>query len=237
MSKEKDAIRKGKHLAFLLRHDQEAFSDGRIDRHGWRMVAEVQKLGYTRQMLDEIVATNDKQRCEYSPDGRRIRARQGHSIPVDVGLQEVTPPDVLYHGTATKFLPSIYKNGILPGSRLYVHLSPDKETAAKVGSRHGDPYVITIDCRKMLADGCKFWLSNNGVWLTKEVKPEYFNPYNVTEEQLKRVPSPDFWEMKERAKKFQASLPPYSREDYIREMKARGQYRTSDWMARKNKGE
>ena len=174
MSKEKDIISKGKHLAYLLRHDKEAFGDGRIDRHGWRMVSELTMMGFPRQILDEIVATNDKQRYEYSPDGRRIRARQGHSIPVDVGLQEVTPPDVLYHGTATRFLASIYRDGLVSGTRLYVHLSPDEQTAVKVGQRHGTPYVIKINCRKMMDDGCKFWLSNNGVWLTKEVKPEYF---------------------------------------------------------------
>ena len=154
MSKEKDIIRQGKHLAYLLRHDNDAFSNGRIDRHGWRMVSELLTLGYTRPVLDEIVATNDKQRYEYSTDGRMIRARQGHSIPVDVELQEVAPPDILYHG--------------------YVHLSPDKQTAIKVGSRHGTPFVIRIDCKKMLADGCKFYLSNNGVWLTEIVKPVYF---------------------------------------------------------------
>ena len=169
-----DVIKKGKHLAFLLRHDKEAFEDGRIDKHGWRQVSELAKLGYDRSLLDEIVATNNKQRYEYSPDGREIRARQGHSIPVDVELKEATPPDILYHGTATKFLESIYKKGLLPGTRLYVHLSPDEETAINVGSRHGKPYVIKIDCQKMLADGCKFFLSNNGVWLTEKVKPEYF---------------------------------------------------------------
>lgn len=174
VSKERDIISKGKHLAFLLRHDKEAFGDGRIDRHGWRMVAELLKMGYTRSVLDEIVATNDKQRYEYSLDGRRIRARQGHSIPVDVELREQTPPDILYHGTATRFLSSIYKEGLVPGTRLYVHLSPNEETAIKVGQRHGTPFVIRIDCRKMQADGYKFYLSNNGVWLTKEVKPEYF---------------------------------------------------------------
>ena len=174
MNKEKDIIRKGKHLAFLLRHDQEAFDDGRIDHHGWRMVAELLELGYTHSELDEIVATNDKQRYEYSPDGRKIRARQGHSIPVDVELKEVIPPGVLYHGTATRFLSSIYKEGLIPGNRLYVHLSPDKETAMKVGSRHGTPYVICLDCKRMVSDGCKFWKSNNGVWLTEEVNPKYF---------------------------------------------------------------
>ena len=169
-----DIIRKGKQLAFLLRHDKEAFKDGRINGHGWRQVSELAKLGYSRSILDEIVATNNKQRFEYSPDKRKIRARQGHSIPVDVELKEATPPDILYHGTATKFLESIYKNGILPGTRLYVHLSPDEETAINVGSRHGKPFVIKIDCQKMLADDCKFFLSNNGVWLTESVNPEYF---------------------------------------------------------------
>ena len=169
-----DIIRKGKQLAFLLRHDKEAFEDGRINEHGWRQVSELAKLGYSRSILDEIVATNNKQRFEYSPDKRKIRARQGHSIPVDVELKEATPPDILYHGTATKFLESIYKNGILPGTRLYVHLSPDEETAINVGSRHGKPFVIKIDCQKMLDDDCKFFLSNNGVWLTESVNPEYF---------------------------------------------------------------
>lgn len=174
MTKEKDVIRKGKHLAFLLRHDQEAYDDGRIDRHGWRMVSELLKLGYTRPILDEIVVTNDKQRYEYSTDGRRIRARQGHSIPVDVELREAMPPDILFHGTATRFLTSIYREGLVPGSRLFVHLSPDEQTAVKVGQRHGAPYVLRIDCRKMLADGNRFYLSNNNVWLTKRVRPEYF---------------------------------------------------------------
>jgi putative RNA 2'-phosphotransferase len=161
-------------LAFLLRHDKEAFEDGRIDKHGWRQVSELAKLGYDRSLLDEIVATNNKQRFEYSFNRRMIRARQGHSIPVDVELKEATPPNFLYHGTATKFLESIYRKGLLPGTRLYVHLSPDEETAINVGSRHGNPYVIKIDCQKMLTDGCKFFISNNGVWLTEMVKPEYF---------------------------------------------------------------
>ena len=174
LMEKKDIIRKGKQLAFLLRHDKEAFEDGRINEHGWRQVSELAKLGYSRSILDEIVATNNKQRFEYSPDKRKIRARQGHSIPVDVELKEATPPEILYHGTATKFLESIYKNGILPGTRLYVHLSPDEETAINVGSRHGKPFVIKIDCQKMLADDCKFFLSNNGVWLTESVNPDYF---------------------------------------------------------------
>ena len=107
-----DITRKGKHLAFLLRHDKEAFEDGRIDKHGWRQISELAKLGYPRPILDEIVATNNKQRYEFSEDMTRIRARQGHSILVDVELEEAIPPDVLYHGTATRFLSSIGTSGM-----------------------------------------------------------------------------------------------------------------------------
>ena len=131
-------------------------------------------MGFTHQVLDEIVETNDKKRFEYSSDGLKIRARQGHSIDVDVELKEMTPPDVLFHGTATKSVESIIENGIMPSSRLYVHLSVDEATAIKVGSRHGSPYVFKIDSKKMVEDGCIFYLSNNGVWLTDKVSPVYF---------------------------------------------------------------
>lgn len=174
MSRGKDTIQKGQRLAYLLRHDAEALEQGKIDGHGWRMVDELARLGYSRELLDEIVASNNKQRYEYSADGKMIRARQGHSINVDVELTEATPPDVLYHGTATCFLESIYANGLVAGNRLYVHLSSDEATAINVGSRHGAAVVIKIDCRKMLDDGCKFYLSNNGVWLTKQVLTKYF---------------------------------------------------------------
>lgn len=174
MASDRSIIRKGKRLAFLLRHDKEALRLGKIDEHGWRKVEELEVMGFTRELLDEIVATNNKQRFEYSDDGKKIRARQGHSINVDVELAETIPPDVLYHGTATRFLESIYAEGLAHGNRLYVHLSADEATAINVGKRHGTPFVIKIDCRQMLADGCKFYLSNNGVWLTKQVLPEYF---------------------------------------------------------------
>ena len=171
---DKDIICKSRQLSYLLRHDKEALHDGRIDYHGWRMVSEIIGLGFTLQELDEIVKTNDKKRFEYSSDRQKIRARQGHSIDVDVELKEMTPPDVLFHGTARKSVESIMKNGIKPSSRLYVHLSVDEATAIKVGSRHGSPYVFKIDCKKMVEDGHKFWISNNDVWLTKLVLPQYF---------------------------------------------------------------
>lgn len=164
---------KGKELAFLLRHDTKAFENGKIEEDGWREVDELIDRGFTKDLLDEIVSTDNKQRYEYNKDGTRIRARQGHSIPVDVGLKEVTPPDILYHGTANRFLDSIREKGLIPGSRLYVHLSSDEETAIKVGSRHGKPFVIKVDAAKMVADGHVVYQSNNGVWLTKQVPIEY----------------------------------------------------------------
>lgn len=174
MSKKKELINKGKHLAFLLRHDKEAFESGLIDKNGWRNVSElVKEQGYSRTLIEEIVSTNEKQRYEFNDDKSKIRARQGHSIPVDVGLKEIVPPDVLYHGTATKFLKSIREKGILSGTRMYVHLSEDEETAKNVGVRHGVSYVLKIDTKKMYAEHYRFFLSNNGVYLTEIVPSQY----------------------------------------------------------------
>lgn len=164
----------GKQLSFLLRHDSEAFSNGLIDKHGWRKVSELVKdHKYTKDLLDDIVKTNNKQRYEYNEDKTLIRARQGHSINVDVNLSESTPPDILYHGTATRFLDSILEKGIVKGNRLHVHLSKDEETATTIGARHGKPYVLKIDAKKMHEDGIKFYLSNNNVWLTDFVDVKY----------------------------------------------------------------
>ena len=164
----------GKQLSFLLRHDSEAFSNGLIDKHGWRKVSELVKdHKYTKYLLDDIVKTNNKQRYEYNEDETLIRARQGHSIKVDVNLSEIAPPDILYHGTATRFLDSILEKGIVKGNRLYVHLSKDEETATSVGARHGRPYVLKINAKKMYEDGIKFYLSNNNVWLTDYVDVKY----------------------------------------------------------------
>ena len=180
MSNKKELINKGKHLAFLLRHDSDAFKAGLIDKNGWRSVSElIKEQGYTRQLLEEITDTNEKKRYEFNLDKSKIRARQGHSIPVDVELKESVPPDVLYHGTASRFVDSILKNGILSGSRLYVHLSTDKETAIKVGSRHGTPEVLKVDAKAMYVDGYQFFISNNDVWLTKEVPTKYLLPLSL----------------------------------------------------------
>ena len=165
-----DIIRKGKRLAFLLRHD----NDYQFDEHGWREVSDlIANHGYTMELLDEIVETNNKKRYEYSEDKSKIRARQGHSVNVDVELKEVIPPDILYHGTAETTLSAIMKEGIIKGSRLHVHLSQTEETALNVGKRHGKPVVIRINAGQMNQDGIKFYLSNNGVWLTEYVSPKY----------------------------------------------------------------
>ena len=168
-----------KFISMILRHKPEVIGIT-LDEHGW---ADVQELisgvnssgGHSldMEMLEEIVRTDDKQRYSFNEDRTLIRANQGHSIPVDVELEEKLPPDVLFHGTGEKYVLSINQQGLIPKSRLYVHISSDIETARKVGSRHGRPVVYRIDCRKMTEDGFRFFLSVNGVWLTKSVPPEY----------------------------------------------------------------
>lgn len=174
MNKKELLTIKGKELAFLLRHDKEALDNGLIDCKGWRNVSElVSDKGYSIDLIEEIVETNNKKRYEFNEDHTKIRARQGHSINVDVGLTETTPPEVLYHGTSSGAVESIKAEGINKGSRLYVHLSKDKDTARNVGLRHGTPHILVIDTKKMYEDGVKFYLSNNGVWLTEFVDPKY----------------------------------------------------------------
>ena len=120
-------------------------------------------------MLEEIVRTDNKQRYSFNDDKTKIRANQGHSIPVDVELEQKTPPDVLWHGTGEKYVSSIEAEGLIPKTRLYVHLSSDPDTAIKVGSRHGKPVVYEVAAKEMQEDGYVFFQSVNGVWLTKHV--------------------------------------------------------------------
>lgn len=168
-----------KYISLILRHRPEAIGIS-LDEHGW---ADVQELisginrsgGHTLSMesLEEIVRTDEKQRYSFNGDHTLIRANQGHSVPVDVELEEKIPPDILWHGTAEKYTSSIESQGLIPKSRLYVHLSSDEETAKKVGSRHGRPVIYEIDCKRMTEDGFRFFLSANKVWLTKEVPVKY----------------------------------------------------------------
>ena len=126
-------------------------------------------------ILERIVAEDEKQRYSFNEDRTLIRANQGHSIPVDVELEEVIPPEILFHGTGEKYTASIDEQGLIPKSRLYVHLSGDKETAHKVGQRHGRPVIYEVKSGDMHKEGFVFYRSVNGVWLTKEVPNKYLN--------------------------------------------------------------
>ena len=164
-------IKRGKKLSYLLRHDKSY----NFDEHGWREVSNlVANHGFTMEELLEIVATNNKQRYEFSEDMKFIRARQGHSIKVDLELAETVPPDVLYHGTPKENLPSILDKGICKMSRNHVHLSDTKETASKVGARRGKDFaVLSVKAKQMHEDGFVFYLSRNLVWLTEYVPAKY----------------------------------------------------------------
>lgn len=165
-------------ISLVLRHKPEA-AGIELDEHGWadveKLLAGINAAGHKidRSTLEEIVATDEKGRYSLSADGTKIRANQGHSVAVDVELTPSEPPEILYHGTAERFVHAIGEGGLLPMSRLYVHLSKDVETAVKVGSRHGKPVVFEVESGRMYREGIEFYLSSNGVWLTKAVKPGY----------------------------------------------------------------
>ena len=166
-----------RYISLILRHKPETIGIT-LDEHGWANVDELiagvsRTHPLTMELLQEIVRTDEKQRYSFNEDKTLIRANQGHSIPVDVELPELEPPAILYHGTGQKYVESIDRQGLLPKSRLYVHLSTDRDTAMKVGKRHGTPVIYTIQAGKMFADGYLFYRSVNGVWLTKEVPIEY----------------------------------------------------------------
>ncbi|MBE5861257.1 MAG: RNA 2'-phosphotransferase [Lachnospiraceae bacterium] len=172
-----------KYVALILRHKPEEIGIT-LDEHGWANVEElIQGIAKTNpfnlEMLEEIVATDNKQRYSFNEDHTLIRANQGHSIPVDVELEECVPQEVLYHGTGEKYTGSIDAQGLLPKSRLYVHLSHERETAVKVGQRHGKPVIYRVQSGDMHRDGFKFYKSVNGVWLTKEVPVKYLRKENA----------------------------------------------------------
>lgn len=170
-------INTGKFIALILRHRPEVIGI-HLDEHGWanvdELIAGISKTqAFNMAMLEEIVRTDNKQRYSFNDDKTKIRANQGHSIPVDVELKQKTPPDVLWHGTGEKYVSSIEAEGLIPKTRLYVHLSSDPDTAIKVGSRHGKPVVYEVATGAMQKDGYVFFQSVNGVWLTKQVPMKY----------------------------------------------------------------
>ncbi|CAD7694867.1 unnamed protein product [Ostreobium quekettii] len=176
---DKQALKKiSKRLSYVLRHRPDS-AGLELGNGGWIRVDDLLAAlasngnAVTQPVLERVVAENDKQRFEFSEDGLRIRARQGHSAEVDLGYEPATPPDVLYHGTATRHLESILQQGLVKGHRHHVHMSTDKETMIQVGMRHGKPVLLAIDAKRMVADGFKFCVTGNGVWLTDHVPGEY----------------------------------------------------------------
>ena len=166
-----------KFISLILRHRPDVVGIT-LDDHGWANVDElidgVKKTHeLDRTTLEKIVYEDEKQRYSFSDDRKLIRANQGHSIPVDVELKEITPPEILYHGTGIKYKESIDDKGLVAKSRLYVHLSGDVETAKKVGKRHGKPIIYIVNAAAMSSDGYQFFQSLNGVWLTREVPRKY----------------------------------------------------------------
>ncbi len=168
----------GRYISLILRHHPEAIGI-ELNQHGW---ADVQELiagiakdnpGFNMEILEEIVATNNKKRYSFNEDKTKIRANQGHSVQVDVELEEKEPPEILWHGTAEKYVESIDAQGLISKNRLYVHLSKDVETARNVGQRHGKVVIYRVNTGQMHRAGYKFFLSVNGVWLTERVPVQY----------------------------------------------------------------
>lgn len=167
-----------KFLSLVLRHDPGAIGL-ELDAQGWAdvdaLLEGITAKGHAldRATLERIVAESDKQRFKLSDDGMRIRANQGHSVEVQLELAPQQPPEILFHGTVAKFLAAIRRDGLIRGSRHHVHLSADLDTAQKVGQRRGKPIVLRVRAGEMARGGAEFFLSENGVWLTEHVPPEF----------------------------------------------------------------
>jgi len=166
-------------MSLILRHNPQEYGV-KISADGWVKINDLIEVSdglLTKEVLKKVIETSDKRRFELSDDANFVRANQGHSIEVDLGLQARTPPNTLYHGTATKFIEQIEVEGLKPKARQFVHLSLGYETAEAVGSRHGKPVVLTVDSQKMHKAGYKFFISANGVWLTKIVPPSFLRGF------------------------------------------------------------
>lgn len=175
-----NSVKLSKRLSLVLRHKPGTIGLT-LDPEGWAEVDNLlqclEKAGWATSLeqLQEVVTDNDKQRFRFSDDGLRIRANQGHSISVELGLRPVPPPEFLFHGTATRFIDSIRQDGLQKRSRQHVHLSIDVETATAVGKRHGQPLILTIRAGEMHVEGHPFYLSENQVWLTDHVPVDFID--------------------------------------------------------------
>ena len=176
----KQHIKISKFLSLILRHKPDVIGL-ELDKNGWASIDDIicrstaNGMNLERQVIQDVVSTNDKKRFSISSDGNMIRANQGHSINVDLDLSPIKPPSILYHGTATRFLESIFNKGLYPTDRNHVHLSSDYETAIDVGKRHGKPVILKVESGSMYSDNHVFYMSKNGVWLIKHVPTKYLN--------------------------------------------------------------
>ena len=171
-----DRVKISKFLSLVLRHKPEEI-DLALDKNGWANVSDIidksKQLNIDFNTIKKIVDTSEKKRFQLSEDQSKIRANQGHSVPVDLDLQEVDPPEILYHGTATRSIESIKKHGLCSQERNHVHLSDDIKTAMEVGKRYGKPIILKINAIEMYKQGMQFYLSENGVWLTNNVPVKF----------------------------------------------------------------
>lgn len=174
----KNEINISKFLSLVLRHQPETIAIT-LDQNGWANVNDlIEKannygIKFDRETLNHIVATNPKKRFAFNDTLDKIRASQGHSVEIELGYTNQKPPEILFHGTAEKFVQSILDTGLEKGNRQQVHLSADFETAIKVGQRHGKPFVFKVLAEKMYNDNFEFFISDNGVWLTDNVPTKY----------------------------------------------------------------
>lgn len=176
-------IKLNKYLCLILRHKPETVGV-ELDKKGWTdvtlLIENLKKKGkiIDFKLLNQIVETDNKNRFSFNETFDKIRANQGHSIKIDLGYEAQQPPKTLYHGTATRLVKSILKNGLDKRNRHHVHLSLDVKSAIEVGQRHGEPFVFKVMAGQMFKDGIKFYLSENGVWLTDNVPVKYLKLIN-----------------------------------------------------------
>lgn len=180
MSKTSTQLNKtSKFLSYILRHCPE-YIDLQINNEGWVLISELIDKAppdtlLSQDSIQEVVESCDKQRFKISEDGLKIRANQGHSIKVDLKLIPSPPPTELFHGTATRFLDLIKKEGLKPGQRQHVHLSTDPDIAKSAGQRYGNPVILSINSAEMFKQGFSFYLSENNVWLIKHIPSDYIS--------------------------------------------------------------
>jgi len=174
----RNSVQLSKFLSFVLRHKPDAIGLS-LDPQGWvsidTLISKSDAVGtsFSRDDLLKVVAINEKKRFSIAKDGQRIRAAQGHSVAVELGLLAEQPPSVLYHGTTTRFIASILSEGLKPQARQQVHLSDNEAAAHRVGQRHGSPVILTVEAQRMHELGFKFFLADNGVWLTDQVPSKF----------------------------------------------------------------